>query len=391
MSGRTRPIVLVSSGRSPYHPRHYQLLARALQDGGLPVVVASPPGRGNYPGGPVCVRLLPLPRSRVGRFASGAGTMLRVARMRPSAVQVNNIDLLPWAVLARGLLKVPVLYDSNEDYASYMLIKEYLPPNLRRALSRLVGWVEPLLAKRLDAVLTADRGTAEAFSRSWRHEGAALVIHNFPRRALTDHGTAAEPVFDVTYHGSLPSYHVERIVAVAHLLRARGARVRWCIAALSHGEAERRALERRLDCEGLRDDFTLFYDLAFEQIPGLLAETRVGFIPLPDRLKFHRNLPMKLFEFMALGRPAVASDLPPIRQLVGDGECCLLVPPDDDEGYAAAIARLLADDTLAARLGARGRELIRNGLHAETEVQPYVDLVRRLVSQPVGLRERSPV
>ena len=41
-----------------------------------------------------------------------------------------------------------------------------------------------------------------------------------------------------------------------------------------------------------------------------------------------------------------------------DGDAALHVPPGDPEALAAAMARVLDDDDLAARLGAAGRERV---------------------------------
>jgi glycosyltransferase involved in cell wall biosynthesis len=74
----------------------------------------------------------------------------------------------------------------------------------------------------------------------------------------------------------------------------------------------------------------------------LLGASRFGLIPLPDEPKFHRNIPMKLFEVLAAGKPAVVSDLPPIRDLVEAADCCVFVPAGDKRGYASAIAAFSA-------------------------------------------------
>ena len=65
--------------------------------------------------------------------------------------------------------------------------------------------------------------------------------------------------------------------------------------------------------------------------------------------------PMKLFEYMAVGRPIVASDLPVLREVLVDGGNALLVPPAEVDAWVGAVRRLLDDSELACRLAAAAR------------------------------------
>ncbi len=62
--------------------------------------------------------------------------------------------------------------------------------------------------------------------------------------------------------------------------------------------------------------------------------------------------PLKLFEYMASGRPIVASDLPALREVLTDGDNAMLVAPGEAGQLAAAIEGLLRDPALGARLAA---------------------------------------
>ncbi len=59
-------------------------------------------------------------------------------------------------------------------------------------------------------------------------------------------------------------------------------------------------------------------------------------------------------EAIAAGAPLIASDLPPVREVVGSA--AVLVPPGDPDALAEAIARLLADDDERRTLVDRGLE-----------------------------------
>jgi glycosyltransferase involved in cell wall biosynthesis len=66
--------------------------------------------------------------------------------------------------------------------------------------------------------------------------------------------------------------------------------------------------------------------------------------------------PLKLYEYLAAGRPIVGSDLPALRTVLQPEENALLAPPDDKVGLRTAMQRLLADGDLAARLAANARQ-----------------------------------
>src|SRR4029077_13535157 len=60
--------------------------------------------------------------------------------------------------------------------------------------------------------------------------------------------------------------------------------------------------------------------------------------------------PLKLFEYMEVGKPIVASDLAPVREVLRDRGNACLVRPGDPEALAAGLRRVLADRAFAGRV-----------------------------------------
>ena len=380
-----RPIVLVTTSGLVHHPRHYHLLATGLFRAGLHVIVTGRPEHGApHPSGAVPVSLLPSVNHRALRFLSAPGVLHHVGKLDPALIQINSIDLLPWAVVAPRLLGVPVIYDANEDYASYMLIKEWLPRPLRKPLARVVGVLEPWLAGQLDAVVTADPSTAERF-RTRGHP--VILVYNYPELAFGEEERTPEPAFDVTHHGSLPGYTLRNVIATALELQRRGAEPRWRLVTRSGGQAQQHQLRERLAAASLEHAFTLEFNLPFARMPGVVADTRVGFIPLPDEQKFRHNIRASCSSSWRSGarsspRPAAH---PRARRRRG---CCTLVRPGDAAGYADAIQSLLDDPARAEEMGQRGRALFLEQMYAEEELMPYVALCEELARRGTE-RDRS--
>jgi glycosyltransferase involved in cell wall biosynthesis len=77
-------------------------------------------------------------------------------------------------------------------------------------------------------------------------------------------------------------------------------------------------------------------------------------VPNPDATPFFGS-PTKLFEYMAMGRAIVASDLDQIGQVLRHDASAWLVPPDDAEALAAGLAHVADDAALRQRLGTEAR------------------------------------
>ncbi len=65
--------------------------------------------------------------------------------------------------------------------------------------------------------------------------------------------------------------------------------------------------------------------------------------------------PTKLFEYMAAGRPIVASAVGQIADVLEDEATALLVPPDDPAALAQALVRLIDDVSLRTKMGLAAR------------------------------------
>lgn len=69
--------------------------------------------------------------------------------------------------------------------------------------------------------------------------------------------------------------------------------------------------------------------------------------------------PLKIFEYMAQGKPIIASNIPVLREVLNNEVNCLLCEPDDIDEWASALSRLAQDDLTRAKLGIAARESLK--------------------------------
>jgi glycosyltransferase involved in cell wall biosynthesis len=98
------------------------------------------------------------------------------------------------------------------------------------------------------------------------------------------------------------------------------------------------------------------------EIAALLAGAHIACQPSTYR----EGLPKSALEALAAGKPLVATDIPGCREAVIDNVTGFLVPPRDPPALAAALAKLIDDPALRARMGQAARR------HAE---QNFADAI----------------
>lgn len=314
-------------------------------------------------------------------IGSRLSAILRAARRAKEArpvdlYQLHDPELIPLGWWLKLTTKSKVVYDSAEDYTTYMRQKYFLPAPVRELLWFAMGSLETTAARWFDAVVTADQGTSDIFVR--RGGQKVVTLHNFPVLDIFDIPPVADDQkeFDLVYHGSIPKYHLETAFEVASELKKRKRHARWLFFGICHDTdwADREIAQR-----GLQGLFEIRGRVNHDEVAPLVAKARIGFIPLPDLPKFHQNIPMKLFEFMTLRMPVVLTDLPPSRPFAGDGKCATMVPPGDSVAMADAIERLLDDPELRKSMGEEGRRRVETEYNWTTESSKLVELYQELL------------
>ena len=98
----------------------------------------------------------------------------------------------------------------------------------------------------------------------------------------------------------------------------------------------------------------------YDRYPLYLGASDILLLPLQDNIFDRvRSQGLRLSDYIATGRPVVATGLPEITKAMS--ECALLAKPDDPEDFASKVLRLMGDPNLREELGKRARKL------AETE------------------------
>jgi glycosyltransferase involved in cell wall biosynthesis len=111
-------------------------------------------------------------------------------------------------------------------------------------------------------------------------------------------------------------------------------------------------MRQAIAARGLGEHVLLTGWLPQQAALGYAVRAEVGLSPIPRGTLFDVSSPTKLVEYLALGIPAVANDIPDQALVIEQSGAGLCVPMHAD-AFAAATLRLLADPDLAAACAGR--------------------------------------
>lgn len=294
------------------------------------------------------------------RTAYLAGAIWRtIGRRNADVIMTRDLALASLLVRLPRAGRAPLVYESH-GYAPAVsaelpeLLSNTAPPS--RAKLRRLAARERRLWRHAEGYVTITGALAAELERRFGRRARLAVIPDGARvEAVADVGlrpAAAASGRVVGYAGHLYPWKGPDVLlrALQQLPGVRGlivgglagepdlARVRALAEELAHG---------RVSFTGQVDP---------PRVAARLREADVLVLPNPpSRISAAYTSPLKLFEYMASGRPIVASDLPSVGEILRHDDNALLVEPGAAEALARAIARLLADPPLAARLAARAR------------------------------------
>jgi glycosyltransferase involved in cell wall biosynthesis len=126
--------------------------------------------------------------------------------------------------------------------------------------------------------------------------------------------------------------------------------------------------------------------LPYAEVGAVVAGALAGLVPKTREDDSDRTglFPIKLFEILACGVPAIVSDYPGQADLVRAAQCGLVIAPGDARALAGAVTALARDADARRAMGARGHALIVAEHSWDRRAAQTADLVGRTV------RMRSP-
>jgi glycosyltransferase involved in cell wall biosynthesis len=277
-------------------------------------------------------------------------------------VHVHNMpDVLVISALVPKMLGAKVILDLHDPMAELMMTIFKLEKESWSV--RLLRRIEKWSIARANVVVTVSVTFKRVFSgRSCAPEKVEVVMNSpdsdiFPLRAPTTPVYASPKPFVIMYHGSLVERNgldlaVEALASVRETLPHAELRI--------YGESTP-FLDRVMDMAtsmGLQEAVHYLGPRRLEDLVAEIESCDVGVIPNHRNSFTDINTPTRIFEYLALGKPAIAPRTSGIQDYF-DGESLIFFESGDAQDMARRIAYVFSHPAEVTEIVRQGQEVFR--------------------------------
>ena len=295
----------------------------------------------------------------------------------------------PGGLFLGALLKISkrskVVYDAREHYPSLIAENSLFPDFIRPLVRFLADIEERVLIRFADVVITVNESLQKHYAKIGKE---AIVIYNFPnlkafnpdkKNGILGKEYAQNKI--VIYEGAVSRKRgLDKFLLALPKVRETVLDVKFLVVGklFDTGDFEK-WIDDYLKKQKLNANFEMIGQKPHEEVVNYINISNVGIILFqPTHYNNLIGLPLKLFEYMACGKPVVASNFPEIRKVVKEADCGILVDPTDVDEIADAILYLLEHPEEAKRMGENGRRAVEEKYNWDKMEEKLLELYGRL-------------
>lgn len=271
------------------------------------------------------------------RFSPKIAAALSFLIHRPYVVEYNGIAVEEAAMQGRPLKRGPV-------------------PRVRAA-------IRVRLLRRADAVVTVTPGLRDIVAREYGvpipkisviENGVDPALFQPSDRSGARSGLGLQKGPLVCFVGNLVRWQGLEALVVA--LKGISADVQCVIVG---GGGEKPHLLQQAKALGIDDRIKFVGNVPHDLVPAYIAAADVCVAPFSYQRNARSGVSaLKLYEYLACGRPVVVTAIPGARELVEGTGCGIVVPPDDSTALGSAIVRVIENPSFE-RAAIRASEQVR--------------------------------
>ncbi len=279
---------------------------------------------------------------------------------KASLILVRDLPMMWLGLIVGRILRIPVIFDMAENYPAALIAynkKCYKPFLIGNAF--FPRWYERLAASLSAKVFVVTEEQKERLIKKNVSGDKIVVVGNTPALSeefFNNNNNADRADKTVLYTGKIDIHRgVDVAIKALPQLMKKHPGLVLVLAGAGTEVDKLRLLARKL---GVERNVRFLGWISHQEIYDNILKSTVCLIPHVKSEHTDTTLPNKLFDYMALGKPVISSDLIPVVRILKEYGCGLIFKSGDPESLAQQIEKAL-DSELLKKLGVNGQKAVK--------------------------------
>jgi len=299
---------------------------------------------------------------------------------------VRDLPMAPAGILAGKRNKIPVIFDMAEDYVS--LIRAIWAKRKFQGLNLIVR--NPCLAKLVerysfrnaDHIIVVVNEAIDVVLKSGGSSGRVTVVGNTPSLKMFKKQTIKidnqleliKNRFTAIYVGGIQMGRGLQVVIDA-LPEIIPQIPDFLFVVVGDGYATEQ-LKEKIRQKGVKEHVLWTGWVDHKLIYNYISLCNIGLIP--HIVNSHKNttVPNKLYDYMGLGLPVIASDAAPLKRIILEENCGKVFQSGDSGELARLVLEIFKSDS---DYGTNGKNAVLNKYNWEKEREKIIEVVEKII------------
>ena len=284
---------------------------------------------------------------------------------QPDVIQVSDVRELAFGVTLKWITGSKLVYDVHE--VTYDFIYQII--GKPKIFAAFMAYLERLLVTFTDVIFCASEDYNAIYEQYVSKDNSVHAFHNFISPDLVKSKALYQDTksLNIVYIGTINKYR--GVLEAAEFVNRFNTEhnpekeLRLHIYAPKSGIVSQIAGYNSIRIHGV---------FGFDELMSQLIKYDIGICTLLPIEKYKKSIPMKNFEYMAVGLPIITSDFGYCKQYVQEAGCGICIDPTSYEQFQKAIMKMY-DANIRKRMGLNGLNYLKSNDAVKNERQTYLN------------------
>jgi len=247
-----------------------------------------------------------------------------------------------------------VVYDIHEEYPSVILSKNWIPKIFRSPIARFADKYERRAVEQMDGIVVVVPEQLERFP----NKKEVAILPNYPETEFLNsmRKNTDEDRVRFVYSGSIDvDRSIKEMMDAFFMLNDKYNISLDLLGPIHNEELKEYINHKQKESDALTYRGVLPYNDAIE----VVSQCDIGLMVMHRGRSKEMSSPLKMFEYLGLGLPIIASDFKKWHEVLDERPCALFVDSDSAEDIAEKMEILIKDEKLRSQMRDNAIEISR--------------------------------